>query len=134
MATELVTTRTESWVYEDKVYAGGLSKLRVKIKSLAAEAVIIRFEEKKHDGQSSTRGMLRGHRIRTVREESRAAQLAFAILRGVPYRVVENKAKKPFPRKKVIEIARRFSWAFPHPFSRKCEDKSAKLLDDWINA
>lgn len=54
--------------------------LRVKIKSLAEEAKIIRQEERK------TRGLLRDelhlHRVREVRSEARASHLAYGFIRG----------------------------------------------------
>jgi hypothetical protein len=62
--------------------------LRVKIKSLAAEAKIIRREEDRakswHEWLS-----LKEHRRTVVRSEARAAQLALAFLRGIPYEKVE---------------------------------------------
>lgn len=62
--------------------------LRVKIKSLAEEARIIRQEEKRA-GHPYCHG-LRDHRVSVVRFESRATLLAYAHLRG-----------KPSPEKKV---------------------------------
>ncbi len=79
--------------------------LKIKLKSLAAEAVIIREEEKKYrfertaDGEMkpSAEGSLRRqifwglreHRIKDVREESRSASLAYGFLRGRRYRQIE---------------------------------------------
>lgn len=54
--------------------------LKVKIKSLAAEAVIIRLEEKRARGQ--LRNELHQHRVHDVRSEQRAALLAYAFIRG----------------------------------------------------
>ncbi len=56
--------------------------LKIKIKSLAAEARIIRQEEKKWPGPSDVRLGLREHRIKDVRREARAALLAYGYLRG----------------------------------------------------
>lgn len=91
-------------------------ELRVKIRSLAAEAKIIRHEEKRalrrrrrameragkvndqqvHDDKTKFHGSafasLREHRLK-LREHSRWAQLAFAFLRGRPYLSVEAKRK-----------------------------------------
>lgn len=64
--------------------------LRVNIKSLAAEAKIIRREERR--AGPSYRICLSAHRKGRLREESRVAQLALAFLRGRPYREVEFKA------------------------------------------
>ncbi len=71
------------------------AKFRVKIKSLAEEARIIRQEERRCVGQNraSDRGVLRGHRVGVLREEQRATLLAYAFVRCVPYRVVESTAK-----------------------------------------
>lgn len=81
-------------------------RLKVKIMTLAAEARIIRGAEhqakRKRDRcavrQKSQlaekydirRATLHTHRILIVRRHARAALLAYAFLRGVPYRRVEN--------------------------------------------
>lgn len=54
--------------------------LKVKIKSLAEEARIIRKEEKRSHGQ--LRDELYRHRIDVVRYKSRLALLAYALIRG----------------------------------------------------
>lgn len=54
--------------------------LKVKVKSLAEESRIIRLEEKRSFGPQ--REGLYHHRLFVVRIESRAAQLAYAYLRG----------------------------------------------------
>ena len=80
--------------------------LKVKIKSLATEATIIRKEEhsakaqyrylkdkqgleKQYDEAVSTFWGLRSHRTIDVRNEARAAQLAYAFVRGKPFKFVE---------------------------------------------
>ena len=70
--------------------------LKIKIKSLAEEARIIRAAEDKLKGQGvdnfqypAEGWKLYAHRIQVVRPEARATQLAYAYLRGVPYRKVE---------------------------------------------
>jgi hypothetical protein len=76
-------------MYDDRVY------LKVKIKSLAAEAKIIRSEEKKHTrideelGYNSIRHGLRIHRICIVRSEARYALLAYGFIRGRTYSKIE---------------------------------------------
>ena len=76
-------------------------ELRVKVRSLAEEARIIRHEERRalgkerwasRHGKSSdgTYARLRGHRVHVVRPEARATQLAVAYLRGKPYAEVEG--------------------------------------------
>lgn len=57
------------------------SFLKVKIKSLAEEAKIIRHEERKSFNPAQ-RNSLHQHRTWDVRRESRAALLAYAYLRG----------------------------------------------------
>lgn len=80
--------------------------LKVKIKSLAVEAAIIRKEEnaakaryrflkgrqgseKQYEEEVTTFWGLRNHRTVDVRDESRAAQLAYAFVRGKPFKYVE---------------------------------------------
>lgn len=85
--------------------------LRVKIKSLAAEARIIRSEEERvarrlqrdaERGLSSSKGTyaghlalatLRAHRTVSVRGEARSALLALAVLRGMSYAQVEQSVR-----------------------------------------
>lgn len=59
-----------------------LSKLRVKIKSLADESRTIRSEARKFHGME--RWDLNHHRTWDVRNEARATLLAYAYLRGKP--------------------------------------------------
>jgi hypothetical protein len=82
--------------------------LKIKIKSLAAEAAIIRQEELKWHGTSSARFNLHQHRVIDVRRESRAAQLAYGFLRGRAYRVMEAKAYDVPDWAKVQKIVERF--------------------------
>ena len=62
--------------------------LKVKIKSLAAEARIIRHEERQVRGLD--RVALSEHRRGIVRREARSAQLAYGYLRGRLYRQLER--------------------------------------------
>ena len=62
--------------------------LRVKVKSLADEAKIIRREEHRAKGWDEWIA-LKSHRRGVVRTEARAAQLALGFLRGFPYRALE---------------------------------------------
>lgn len=87
------------------------SKFRVKIRSLAEEARIIRHEEQKHDGQSSDRGILRHHRITVVRSEQRAALLAYAWCRRMPYSVVEFTKSSTPDMKSVQRICKSLGWS-----------------------
>ena len=65
----------------------GIIYLKVKLKSLAEEAKIIRKEESKAYGDLLY--SLKAHRKHEVRFEARATQIAYAFLRGKPYRQVE---------------------------------------------
>lgn len=66
--------------------------LRVKAKSLAEEARIIRKEELKSSGL--LRDELRQHRLSTVRLAARETYLAYGIIRGTPVEKIE-KPKEP---------------------------------------
>ena len=80
-----------------------LRHLRVKIKSLAAEAKIIRHEERKAlayppkdkygTGYNEDYESLRDHRRDVVGGEARWSLLAYACLRGRPYSAVESKVR-----------------------------------------
>jgi len=80
--------------------------LKIKIKSLAAEAGIIRKEAEKLKGMA--RHSLNEHRKGIVRHEARHALLAYGLLRGRPYEAVEKKCHEPPDWKKVSNDARRF--------------------------
>jgi len=62
--------------------------LKVKVKSLAAEARIIRFEEHRTRGQ--LRNELHHHRVQVVRPEARATLLAYGYARGKTYASMEG--------------------------------------------
>jgi hypothetical protein len=70
-----------------------IHRLRINAKSLAAESRLIRQEEKRC-GLIYVE-LLRSHRIRELREESRYAGLALAFIRGRKYSEVENKGSRP---------------------------------------
>lgn len=80
----------KEYAFDRKVLA--IHKLRVNVKSLAAEARIIRKEECRCGIQYQF--ALREHRRGRVREEARYAQLALAFLRGRRYSQVEHKTGK----------------------------------------
>jgi hypothetical protein len=70
--------------------------LKIKIVSLAAEARLIRREERRYRGPkwgpSPVRLGLHRHRIHEVRPEARHALLAYGFLRGRSYRQIESRA------------------------------------------
>lgn len=65
--------------------------LKVKLKSLAEEARIIRLETKRAKRESIRNGLYL-HRIGVVRHEARHTHLAYGFLRGKEYRQIEPKA------------------------------------------
>lgn len=79
--------------------------LKIKICSLAAEAVIIRRNENKwkertvfHDNVKQPHPLyfdLHRHRVHEVRPEARAAQIAYGYLRGRSYKSIEAKCHEP---------------------------------------
>jgi hypothetical protein len=82
--------------------------LKIKIMSLAAEARIIRREEKKWPGAADVRWGLYSHRVATVRPEARVALLAYAYLRGRPYVALERAPRTPPNWEKVVALANRY--------------------------
>jgi hypothetical protein len=103
------------------------AKLRVKLKSLTAEARIIRFEERRtkrtwrrlaerqaHKNPQAipalhdTFDSLHRHRTCDVRVETRAALLAYAMLRKRPYELVEKPGARKPPLAKVADLVSRF--------------------------
>lgn len=109
-----------------------LRELRVKIRSLAEEAKIIRREERNcRDSRARCRDAMRvfsidrerarlhDHRTVVVRREARYSLLAYAMLRGRPFLEIEPGPPPPkiightiwmdFDFHKLADIARRFS-------------------------
>ena len=85
--------------------------LRVKLKSLAEEARIIRREEQRtHD---LLRGELHQHRIGTVRSEARHTHLAYGFIRGRTYEQIEPKCDTPPDWERVRKMTKRYG---PAPF------------------
>jgi hypothetical protein len=96
--------------------------LKVKVKSLAAEAAIIRLEERKVKARRAwARAQqkdeteltlrfngLREHRKRAVRVEARISQLAYGFLRRTPYSRVEHADSQPFDKKRVCGLLTRY--------------------------
>lgn len=96
--------------------------LRIKLKSLAAEAKIIRFEERKHRDPAWRHqhelSMLRLHRITVVRNAARDTHIAYGIIRGLNYRDMEPTAKTSPNWKEVERMVRQYGgvqhrmWSF----------------------
>jgi hypothetical protein len=107
--------------------------LKVKIKSLTAEAKIIRLEETKalrvgpkRKPQIELYRYLSYHRRKEVRAEQRDSLLAYAYLRGKPYAKCEKPATTNPPNwSNVLRLVQKFT----------CFSKPAmKDLEDWYTA
>jgi hypothetical protein len=96
-----------------------VAALRVKVKSLAAEAQMIRREERRalRSGDMDLYVSLRSHRVREwrdgvrsdVRREQRAALLAYAFIRGMAYARVEQPAPdNPPDLKRVGQLVEKY--------------------------
>ena len=107
-----------------------LPYLKIKIKSLAAEAQIIRHEERKYWGGSSLRIGLHLHRVNEVRSESRSAGLAYGFLRGkYPYAALEASIHTK-PNWKRVEILM-LKYAELSPPSNAGKEVLKKHLKEW---
>ena len=113
----------------EKIRKVNLAKLRIKVKSLAAEAGIIRTEEKKFVG--SDRESLYYHRILDVRNEARATQLAIAWFNNKPYNTVERKCKDEGKRNHYI-VPRMLSMIRKYGYG---DGKKIEQIDiyNWMN-
>lgn len=80
--------------------------LKVKIKSLAAEAKIIRSEERK--AGPVLRYTLAEHRKGIVREVARESLLAYGFLRGLPYSRIETQNSSEPDWDSVMKMIHRF--------------------------
>ena len=88
-----------------------VAALRVKVKSLAAEAGIIRLEERRALARKDMPlyESLRSHRRAEVRKEQRAALLAYAFVRGRPYSACERPGKDhPPDLERVKQLVEKF--------------------------
>lgn len=89
--------------------------LRIKIKSLADEAVTIRVAARRilrgtvHRG--NVRHRLNLHRTEVVRHHARHNLLAYGLLRGVRYSVIEKKCREIPDWEMIGKIAKRFGGA-----------------------
>lgn len=94
--------------------------LKVKLKSLAAEAKIIRFEELKTHGFIRTQ--LHRHRIDTVRFEARHTHLAYGFIRGKTIEQMEPANSKPYAADKVKRMIEAYG-----PFKKEVKEELLKL-------
>lgn len=96
-----------------------LRKLRIKLKSLAEEARIIRREERLMKLRHERPDQLCQHRRWTVRNEARATLLAYAFLKGLPYDRVERKVKEEVHFRTCIQpkaaaMVKKYGWEASH--------------------
>lgn len=119
-----------------------VTALKVKVVSLMDEARRIRVEECRALGGLPMDGKgpatkrdeklyasLRGHRVNDIRPEARCALLAYGFLRGVPYRAMEAKTRKPVDFKRLKSLVSKFG-GLP---DSKCE-VDEQTLRDWLTA
>lgn len=100
------------------------TEMKVKLKSLAAEASIIRLEEKKALTQASWYrkcqssetnhasqkfNILRNHRVGLVRQVTRHNHLAYGLLKGIHYSNIESKCNIPPNLKDIARHAKKFA-------------------------
>lgn len=90
--------------YDPRVAA--IHMLRVNVKSLAAEAKIIRKEEARCGFQYYWK--LYDHRVGRLREEARYANLALAFVRGRAYRKVEGPTSKSLDPRRLTKKIQNF--------------------------
>jgi hypothetical protein len=86
--------------------------LKVKIKSLAAEAKIIRLEERRSRPGGDQQIELHVHRVRDVRNEQRCSLLAYAFIRGVALARCEARSESPPDWMRVSKLVEKFGVAY----------------------
>jgi len=104
-----------------------IKMLKVKIKSLAAEARIIRLEELRARGGSQLQQELYLHRVRDVRGEQRVSLLAYAFLRGKTRAACEPKYSEEPDWARVLKLVEKFGEALP----TETKKQTAERLEDW---
>jgi len=116
--------------------------LKVKLKSLAEEARIIRAETNKAKLPSIKDG-LASHRRGIVRYEARHTLLAYGFLRGRSYRQLEQKAKEAPNWAKVRKMVEKYgshfapelhegNWSKAYDAAREDKQQALRRLDEWI--
>ena len=120
------------------------SYLKVKIKSLAEEARIIRKEERKPHGDmneygySAKRTGLHDHRVGPVRREARHALLAYGFIRGRKYRQMEAKDSSTpdwaAVKRMVVKYGLQgYGWKIWSRADQKAtEEALLKHFDEWV--
>lgn len=115
--------------------------LKVKIKSLAEEAKIIRNEERKalrsRDWEIANEGRrvgayfdtyygLRDHRKGVVAKEARAANLAIGYVNGREYSHIEHPLSKSFDYKRVAQLLIKYG-----NLSECTEKEATDIVEEW---
>lgn len=108
-----------------------VAALRVKVKSLAEEARIIRHEECRAEAawHPELRQSLWRHRTWDVRREQRAALLAYAFIRGRSYAEVERRTRSAPDLTRLKQLVEKYGTpviGFP---KFKCPDGA---LEAWV--
>ena len=104
-----------------------INALKVKLKSLAAEARIIRKEELKCKGKWAFHAdSFRLHRTLHIRPITRATHIAYGLLRGLEYREIEPTAKRAPDWTKVSAMVNKYS-----EFSKLKANRDK--LNSWVN-
>lgn len=116
---EPMSEPTRNFTYNSKVAA--IHKLRVNIKSLSAEARIIRQESRR--AGPGYREQLTLHRRGRLREEARYTHLALAYLRGRTHQQAEGGCRLETDAAKLIDKLKR-SGAGPEAYA----------VQNWLNA
>ena len=117
--------------------------LKVKIKSLAAEAKIIRIEEKRARRPGLRRG-LEDHRRGIVRTEARHTHLAYGFIRGLEYHQMESTTHEAPNWEKVRKMVEKYgayvvwdtsSETYDDYRKRQQEHKeeSKRLIEEWFD-
>lgn len=97
--------------------------LKVKLKSLAAEARIIRQEEARN---KHMRLGLMAHRRDVVRPEARATHLAYSFLRGKRYADIERHVRTDPDWGKIQKMVERYG-----TFDWKAKPAEAERFQEW---
>jgi hypothetical protein len=91
---------------KDRTLLDRREMLRVKVKSLADEARIIRREERKTFG--TLREELYRHRMDVVRYEARHAHLAYGFIRGLTYEQMESSTNQSPNWERVRQLIKKY--------------------------
>jgi len=105
--------------------------LKVKLKSLAAEAKIIRDHEKKVTDEW-IRSELVNHRRNFLRADARNSLLAYSFLNGWEYWQIENKARSKPNFQKIYRMVRKYGNAhLLTQIEKEFKDWQKNALEYW---